>query len=96
MQNVFENIYKNLCYYSGREKHNKNTKKNNDDNLEDEKNSTKKEDLFECHACFLPLEEKTVEKIVKIKSKTYWFCSEHCYKEFISFPIGVWRSNILK
>ena len=91
MQAVFENVYKNLCYYAGREKHNKIKKIN----LE-EKNSTKKEDLFECHACFLPLEEKTVEKIVKIKSKTYWFCSEHCYKDFISFPIGTWRNNILK
>jgi len=88
MQSVFENVYKNLCYYAGREKHIKK-------NLE-EKNSTKKEDLFECHACFLPLEEITVEKIVKIKSKTFWFCSEHCYKEFISIPMGIWRNNILK
>lgn len=90
MQAVFENVYKNLCYYSGREKLKKQTNNDNDDNLEDGKNSTKKEDLFECQSCFLPLKEDNVEKIVKIKSKTYWFCSDHCYKDFISFPIGIW------
>ena len=93
MQYVYENVYKNLCYYTGREKHKKKTAY--DDNLEEEKNSTKKEDLFECHSCFLPLEEKNVEKIVKIKSRTFWLCSENCYKDFISFPIGLWRNNIL-
>ena len=91
MQAVFENIYRNLCYYAGREKHNKINNK-----ILDEKNSTEKEDLFECHACFLPLEENDVKKIVKLKQKTFWFCSEDCYKEFISFPIGTWRNNILK
>jgi YHS domain-containing protein len=44
----------------------------------------------------LPLEENDVKKIVKLKQKTFWFCSEDCYKEFISFPIGTWRNNILK
>lgn len=83
MQHVFKNVYQNLCYWGvGREKIKNNKEfcikekqKNIEDNL-----STKKDELFECHNCFL---QKT-DKLVKIKSRLIAFCGDECYNEWLS------------
>jgi YHS domain-containing protein len=91
-------IFEKLCYYSGREKVNKNGEKLKEKDLiekEDKENSTKKIELFECHCCFLPLEKETVKQIVKLQNKTFWFCSADCYKGFLQNPtILSWNNHI--